>query len=109
MKNRVTIVISLITLFVACAARADGWPQWMGPGRDNVWHETGIIDKFPANGPPIRWRVPIGAGYSSPTIAGGRVFLIDRQVKEGAPKAPNPFARLSIPGVERVLCLNATD
>ena len=109
MRNQQVAALSLITLLIACVARADDWPQWMGPGRDNVWHETGIIDKFPAGGPPIRWRVPVGAGYSSPTVAGGRVFLIDRQVKEGAPKAPNPFARLSIPGTERVICLNATD
>jgi outer membrane protein assembly factor BamB len=39
-------------------------------------------------------------------VAGGKVFVIDRVVKEGAPKPPNPFARLSIPGIERVLCLD---
>ena len=22
-------------------AVAEDWPQWMGPGRDNVWRETG--------------------------------------------------------------------
>src|SRR5258706_12282819 len=91
---------------LASPARADDWPQWMGKGRDGVWRETGVVDKLPPGGPPIRWRVPVGAGYSSPSIAAGKVFVIDRQVREGAPKPPNPFARLSIPGVERVLCLD---
>jgi outer membrane protein assembly factor BamB len=109
MKTHFVAALSLITLLIASFARADDWPQWMGPGRDNVWHESGIVEKFPSAGPAIRWRVPIGAGYSSPTVAGGRVFLIDRQVNEGAPKPPTPFARLSIPGIERVVCLNAAD
>ena len=26
------------------AARGDDWPQWMGPARDGVWRETGIVE-----------------------------------------------------------------
>ena len=29
------------------AARADDWPQWMGPGRDDVWRAKGILETFP--------------------------------------------------------------
>src|SRR4051812_29554238 len=29
---------------------ADDWPQWLGPSRDGVWHETGLVEKFPARG-----------------------------------------------------------
>src|ERR1041384_2170652 len=52
---------------------ADDWPQWQGPRRDGVWRESGLVGKFPANGPPVRWRTNIGAGYSGPIVAGGRV------------------------------------
>src|SRR5579871_6789077 len=99
-------LVGCVSMWSAGIARADDWPQWMGPTRDNAWHETGILEKFPAAGSTIRWRVRIGAGYSSPSVANGKVFVIDRVVKEGAPKPPNPFARLSIPGVERILCLD---
>src|SRR6476469_8567180 len=103
----ISLALSLGNLLVnVTALRADDWPQWQGPTRDNVWRETGVLEKFPAAGPTIRWRVPVGAGYSSPSVAAGKVFVIDRVVKEGAPKPPNPFARLSTPGVERVLCLD---
>ncbi len=44
-----TAVLALI--LVSSFTRADDWPQWMGPNRDGVWRETGIVDSFPANGP----------------------------------------------------------
>jgi outer membrane protein assembly factor BamB len=37
------------------SAPADDWPQWMGPQRDNVWREKGILKKFPAGGPKVLW------------------------------------------------------
>ena len=70
----------------------DEWPQWRGPNRDGVWRETGIVDKLPAGRIPLRWRAPIASGYTGPTVAGGRVFVMDRQVK---PRE-----------VERVLCFD---
>jgi len=89
-------------------ARADDWPQWLGPTRDGVWHESGIIEKFPPGGPPVRWRVRISAGYSSPTVAGGKVYLFDHVLSEGAARSKDPFARISTPGKERVLCFDAS-
>ena len=88
---------------------ADDWPQWLGPQRDAVWRETGIIEKFPADGLKYRWRVPIGGGYAGPAVAKGRVFVTDRRLPKGATNSANPFARGTIPGSERVLCLNETD
>src|ERR1043166_6522615 len=96
----------LILFSTTIEIRADDWPQWMGPQRDGVWRERGIIEKFPAGGPKVRWRVPVGGGYSSPSVAGGKVFVIDRKVKENAAKPSSPFQRISVPGVERVLCLD---
>src|SRR6516162_1296541 len=83
------IAALVLSLLVVQLSRADDWPQWLGPQRDAIWRETGIIDKFPAGGPPIRWRVPIGGGYTGPAVAEGRVYVMDRQVaakKEGATK-----------------------
>ena len=64
--------------------RADDWPQWMGPTRDAVWTETGILDQFPAGGPKELWRVAIGGGYAGPAVAGGRVYVADKKLKDGA-------------------------
>ncbi len=94
--------------FVALAAslRADDWPQWLGPQRDGLWRETGIMKSFPAGGPPVRWRTPIGPGYTGPAVAGGRVFVTDRVLTQGAKNPANPFNRGVIQGNERVLCLD---
>ena len=90
-------------------ARADDWPQWLGPKRDGVWRESGIVEKFPAGGPKVLWRTPIGGGYAGPAVANGRVYLMDRQLGEGVKNPADPFAKGKTTGVERVLCLNAED
>lgn len=64
---------------------AEDWPQWLGPQRDAVWHETGIMESFRAGGPPLRWKTSIGSGYSGPAVADGRVFVMDRVKAEADP------------------------
>jgi len=68
--------------FAGAIAWGDDWPQWRGPQRDGVWREDGILETFPTNGLTVRWRTSIGAGFSGPAVAGGRVFLMDRVTKE---------------------------
>src|SRR5688500_3717053 len=85
---------------------ADDWPQWLGPQRDGVWRETGIIHKFPASGLNVKWRVPIAAGYSGPAVVGGGVYISERQQWTNF-GSRDPFQRGVIPGNERVLCLDA--
>jgi len=83
---------------------ADDWPQWMGPGRDNVWRETGVLERFPAGGPKVLWRTPIAGGYAGPAVADGRVFVAD-YVTAADISAAN-FERKTSAGTERVLCLD---
>ena len=56
-----------------------------------------------------RWRAKVAAGYSGPAVAAGRVYVMDRHPAEGAKKPANDFGRGTIPGTERVLCLNEVD
>jgi outer membrane protein assembly factor BamB len=78
----------------------------LGPQRDGVWREKGIVAQFPKGGPAIRWRTPVGGGYAGPAVAGGRVYLMDRVLAPGAKDPDNPFAKTSSQGVERVLCID---
>jgi outer membrane protein assembly factor BamB len=81
-----------LCLTFASTAAADDWPQWGGPQRDLVWREDGIVDKMPEGELPRAWAIPIGAGYSGPAVADGKVVVTDRLADEN---------------LERVLCLDA--
>jgi outer membrane protein assembly factor BamB len=103
------LCLTFAVLIGAAAASADDWPQWQGPQADSVWREKGILETFPAGGPPVRWRVPVGAGYSSPAIADGRVFLTDRPNSETRGNPGKALERAALSGRERILCLNEAD
>jgi outer membrane protein assembly factor BamB len=59
------------------AARGDDWPEWRGAGRRGEWNESGLLERFPARGLRVSWRVALKPGYSGPSVAGGRVFVTD--------------------------------
>jgi outer membrane protein assembly factor BamB len=67
----------LCALALGTFANAADWPQWRGPDRSGASTETGLLKEWPADkGPPLRWEArDIGNGYSSPAIAGGKVYL----------------------------------
>ena len=101
-------------------AQAEDWPQWLGANRDAEWRELGIIDRFPEGGPKLRWESKLGAGYSGPAVANGRVFVMDRLASkvnpdkarllhEGTPPRNINFLRKFLPGRERLICLNEAD
>jgi len=94
------------TLLAAPLAVADDWPHWMGPKRDNVWNETGILDKFPKDGPKKLWSTPVKGGYSGPAVVGDKVFVTDYDKKTGETDEGN-FNRKETSGTERVLCVDA--
>ncbi|MER3415570.1 MAG: pyrrolo-quinoline quinone [Gemmataceae bacterium] len=99
-------LIVLATL-AAGTVRGDDWPQWLGPQRDGVWREEGIVERFAAGGPKVLWRTALGGGYAGPAVAAGRVVVMDRQLPTGVKNPANPFDRGAVPGSERVVCLDA--
>jgi outer membrane protein assembly factor BamB len=68
--------LALPLLLLSLAAAPPEWRQWRGPGRDGVALDQRLPETWPAKFPPPRWKAAVGEGYSSPVIAGGRVFLL---------------------------------
>jgi outer membrane protein assembly factor BamB len=99
-------LLPVVLLGIVSVAVADDWPQWLGPRRDGIWREDGIVDRFPPGGPPVRWRTAIGSGYAGPAVAGDRVFVTDFTRKPGVKPAANPMRVSRMPGAERVRCLD---
>jgi len=75
--NRGHFIRVLAVLSAVAGLQADDWPQWRGPERLNASHETGLLDEWPAGGPPLVWRATgIGVGIHSVSVSEGRVFVV---------------------------------
>ena len=85
---------------------ADDWPEWLGPNRASEWHEDGIVEAFPEEGLKVKWRKPVGLGYSGPAVAGGKVFVMDYVPRSGSVNN-SPGGRTRLEGEERILCFDA--
>jgi len=58
-------------------AQIGDWPQWRGADRSNASKETGLLQKWPQDGPPLLWKVTgLGEGIHSVSVANGRVFTV---------------------------------
>ncbi|MCE2514801.1 MAG: PQQ-like beta-propeller repeat protein [Acidobacteria bacterium] len=60
------------------AAGASDWPQFLGPKRNGVYGGPAISDSWPASGPPVLWRKPLGEGFSGAVVQAGRLVLFHR-------------------------------
>jgi outer membrane protein assembly factor BamB len=69
---------SAVALAADSAPVASGdWPGWRGPERTGVSRETGLLHKWPPGGPKLLWKAKgLGGGYSTPSIAAGRLFVM---------------------------------
>ena len=97
MTNNLLIPLISCAVLLSAVLHADDWPQWRGADRLGVWAEDGIIERFPADGLKVKWRVPVKAGFSGPVVADSRVFVTDF--------AFLPETRV-MDGTERILALD---
>jgi outer membrane protein assembly factor BamB len=63
---------------VAAAATPQGvpWPQWGGPHRNFTTEASGLKSSWPAAGPKVIWKRPLGEGYSSPSVESSSLFTM---------------------------------
>jgi outer membrane protein assembly factor BamB len=81
MKTRLASLL-LVCLTVS-AARADDWPQWRGPNRDDVSKEKGLLKSWPKDGPKLLWTCKeAGIGYSGPAIVGKTLYTMGAEGKK---------------------------
>lgn len=97
------LALAGLLVWISTVARADDWPQWMGAQRDNVWRETGLVDKLPAQ-PKVAWTAAVAGGYSGPAVAQGKVYVTDYVTADNV-KVDN-FNRAEFTGTERILCFD---
>ncbi len=70
--------LTVVAVLACGSSVAADWPQYGGPNRDNVSLEKGLARTWPEAGPKVLWTVAMGPGYASPSVAGGKVYVLDR-------------------------------
>lgn len=67
----------LLTLTLSTAAFSGDWSQWRGPNRNAISQETGLLQAWPEDGPPLAWKTSgVGEGFSSLAVVNGQVFTL---------------------------------
>jgi outer membrane protein assembly factor BamB len=71
-----------ISLFASQSfGQAEDWSQFLGPNRNGVSSETGIITDWSGDALKMNWTLTTGEGYAIGSVAGGKYFHFD--VTEG--------------------------
>jgi outer membrane protein assembly factor BamB len=82
MKIR-TLFSLTVLLLTATAVIAADWPQWRGPDRTDVSKETGLLKKWPEEGPKRVWLYKeAGLGYAGPAVVAGKFFTMGTREDE---------------------------
>ena len=79
MARSLCLLLSLLAvLFSVFTARAaDDWPQWRGPNRDGRSADTGLLKKWPNDGPKLLWKATgLGEGYAGVAVVGDRLYTM---------------------------------
>ncbi|MCS7047175.1 MAG: PQQ-like beta-propeller repeat protein, partial [Gemmataceae bacterium] len=75
------IAVGGMVLLVAAGGRAQDWPQWRGPGRDNKVAGFSVPATWPKE-LTKQWRVKVGVGEASPVLVGDKLYIFSRQGDE---------------------------
>ncbi len=72
MSKLILLFVSLIFSFSSYSQEVS---QWRGDKRDGIYNETGLLKKWPANGPKLLWHFDkLGAGHASAAVTKDKIF-----------------------------------
>jgi outer membrane protein assembly factor BamB len=83
--------------------RIPDFPQFLGPDRSGIVPNPGLATDWNVQPPRLLWRVPVGLGWSSFSIAHGLAFTLEQQEDQ-----ERLVARDALTGVERWIHSNQT-
>ena len=75
----VALLISSLTLHAA------DWPQYRGLNHDGATAEK-ILKSWPAEGPKVIWKAPLGPSFGSFAVSGGKAFCFIQRSVDGEDK-----------------------
>jgi outer membrane protein assembly factor BamB len=60
-------------------AVAGSWTDFRGPARDGVYRQRALASTWPAEGPRLLWKQPVGEGHASFVASGGVAYTIEQR------------------------------
>lgn len=88
MRRLLTVLTLSATICASTAAFSADWPGFRGPQANGIAPDTGINKSWGTKAPKLLWKVPLSDdGYAGPSVAGGKVFIIDHQEKNDIVRA----------------------
>jgi outer membrane protein assembly factor BamB len=93
--RRISLFLLSLAFGLALPLEAADWPSWRGVNGDGVSPETGLPEKWSAEGENLLWKAAIGA-RSTPIVFDNRVCVITL----AEPETPSKWQ-------EQIACLNA--
>lgn len=76
------LIFAVLLPVFAANLWAEDWPRWRGLRGDGTWQAPKLSEKWPEDGLKRLWNRSVSPGFSGVSVAGGRVFLMDRPDKE---------------------------
>ena len=76
------MVVAILVIF-GMELNAQDWPQFLGPNRNSISPQKGLLRSWPEKWPEVLWSVNIGIGYGGPVVKNGKVYLLDRDEDVG--------------------------
>lgn len=67
---------------LSSACWSNDWPHWRGPQRTGISQEKGWVSTFPESGPKVLWTANVGMGFSSVSVADGKVYTLGNDEKQ---------------------------
>ena len=71
-----TKALVALTLSAAVSLHAADWPRFRGPDQSGISKEAGLKAKALEGGAKVLWKASVGTGFSSITVANGRVYTM---------------------------------
>ncbi|MFP4053783.1 MAG: PQQ-binding-like beta-propeller repeat protein [Phycisphaerae bacterium] len=74
MQRMITATTTALVALTAVAISADS-PTWRGPSRTGIYPGKNLLSEWPPGGPAKLWSKDVGDGFSTVSVADGRVYV----------------------------------
>ena len=86
MRRHYFSILIIAVIFAGCGGGSQvgtinecDWPQFLGPNRNSISPQKGLLRSWPESGPELLWSVDVGIGFGGPIVKNSKVYLLDRE------------------------------